>query len=292
MSNDKKSLDPNVVIVAIIGFVGTIIAALIGVFGSRTPTPTPTEPPAIVVTNTTMPTDVPTDTVPPGEPTSTPAPATDTPAPTFTFTPIPPVAIGSDWADGCISSLWISYSSKGPTDAFEDNNGCLLQPVSGFFANNGKLSFLYENRLSSAEVNGIFAPLPYSSGSVTVYVSLKSLDTSDIWMGVFSEPTIDSTGLLLTIPASNDVSSRPFGEFIMPGLEKITTTAVVNQGNGYGVKFEFSPGSIKAIVLPNVTATNQIPVSAAQKYIFIGYQAKNGTNRIDASFFDLVVTEQ
>ena len=288
---EKKGISPEI-IAALIGVAGTIVAGIFFSGGGGGSSESPATPVPIVITATSIPTAIPTDTVPPGASTSTPAPATDTPAPTFAFTPIPPVAIGSDWADGCISSLWIPYSSKGPADAFEDNNGCLLQPVNGFFANNGKLSFLYENRLSSAEVNGIFAPLPSSSGAVSVYISLKSLNTSDIWMGVFSEPTIDSKGLLLTIPASNDVSSRPFGEWLMPGLEKITTTAVVNQGNGYGAKFEFTPGSVKAIILPNVTATNQIPVSSAQKYIFIGYQAKNGTNRIDASFFDLVVTEE
>jgi hypothetical protein len=138
----------------------------------------------------------------------------------------------------------------------------------------------------------MFAPLPSTSGTVSIYVRLKELNTSDIWIGIFAEPTIDSAGLLMTIPASNDVSSRPFAEWIMPGLEKITTTGVVTQGNGYGVRFEYTAGSVKAIVLPNVTATNQIPVSSSQKYIFIGYQGKNGTNRIDASFFDLVVTEQ
>lgn len=293
MSNSpKRSMDPSIT-AAIIGVIGTIVVTVITIYANRpAPPPTAFPPTAILPTDAVAPTAIPTDTVPVGEPSSTPAPATDTPAPTFTLTPVPPVAIGDDWSQGCISSLWRPYSSKEPVSALAGDDGCLLQPVAGFETLDGRLSFIYEARLSSAEVHGMFAPLPTTNGTVSVYVSLKELNTSDIWIGVFADTSIDSAGLLMTIPAGNDVSSRPFAEWIMPGFEKITTTGVVTQGNGYGVRFEYTAGSVKAVVLPNVTATSQIPVSASQKYLFIGYQGKNGTNRINAAFFDLVVTEQ
>ena len=285
----KKEKSPEIT-AAWIGVAGTVVVTVVTIILTRPqPTPEPATPAPIVITATSMVTAVPTDTVPPGEPTSTPAP-TDTPEPTPTE--IPPVAIGQDWAQDCISSLWVPYSSVGPVDALDGLDGCFLQPVAGFEAAGGKLSFLYEARLSSAEVHGMFAPLPSENGTVSVYVNLKELNTSDIWIGVFADPSIDSAGLLMTIPAGNDVSSRPFAEWVMPGLEKITTTSVINQGNGYGVRFEYTAGSVKAVVLPNVTATKLIPVTASQKYLFIGYKGVNGTNRIDASFFDLVVTEQ
>lgn len=282
----KKTLDPTV-LAAIIGTIGTIAVAVITIFGNRpaSQTPSPTQVP-VVITVTSMPTAVPTDTVKPGDPTSTPAP-TDTPAPTPTFTEIPPPSIGQDWAQGCISSLWKPYSSKGSVDVIV-KEGCLSQPVKEFFANNGRLSFIYESRLSSAEVNGMFAPLPSSEGSVSVAVSLKDLNTSDIWIGIFAAPSIDSQGLLMTIPAGK-VGERPFVAWQMPGLEKITTTQVLNQGSGYGLQFKFTAGSVRALVLPNVFATNTYPVPSAEKWLFIGYQAKNGTNRIDASFFDFVI---
>ena len=254
---DQRSLDPTI-IAAVIGVAGTIIVTLISVYGNRAPAPQPTSVPltASFFTDTVSPSPVPTDTVPAGEATSTPAPATDTPEPTLTFTPVAPVPIGEDWADGCISSLWIPYPSD--TLVVDDGNGCLFQPVTGFFAENGKLSFIYEARLSSAEVHGMFAPLPSSNGAVSIYVNLKDLKIGDIWIGVFADSSINSPGLLMTIPAGN-VSLRSFAEWTMPGLEKITSTQPLNQGSGYGLRFEFTPGSVKAVVLPNVTATNSNP---------------------------------
>ena len=288
MSSEKRSIDLTTVIVAVIGLVGTIAAALITVYATR-PSDTPTQAPltAVVFTSTVTDTPAPTDTVPPGEPTSTPAP-TDTPMPepTSTFTAIPLVPIGEDWSKGCISSLWEPYSSTGPVDAIE-KDGCLSQPVMSFFAGNGRLSFLYEERLSSAAVQGLFAPLSVE-GTASVKVSLRDLDTSDIWIGIFAEPTIDSQGLLMSIPAGK-VGERPFVAWQMPGSKKITSTQFLNQGSGYGVKFEYNAGSVRAVVLPNVFATNTYPVSSSQKWLFIGYQAMNGNNRIDAWFFDLTI---
>jgi len=281
--SEKKGISPEIT-AALIGVAGTIIVAIFFTGGGgRSSEPPPTSAP-IVITATFMPTDtpLPTDTVPPGEPTSTPAP-TDTPAPTATE--VQPVLIGQDWAQGCISSLWRPYSSKGPVEVIE-KDGCLSQPVFSFFADGGKLSFIYEARLSSAEIQGMFAPLP-SEGSVSIYTSLRDLKTSDIWIGVFAEPSIDAQGLLMTIP-SGTVSEGPLVAWQMPGLEKITTTAGVSQGSGYGIRFDMGAGSVRATVLPNVFATNTYSVSSAQKWLFIGYQGRNGNNHIEASFFDLI----
>lgn len=286
-SGSPRKMDSTIV-AALIGVVGTIIVTVLTVFGDRLFSPEPTPIPTITAapSATYTYTPVPTDTVPPGEPTSTPAP-TDTPAPTLTATDIPPMPIGMDWTEDCISSLWQPYSSRGPVEAIE-RDGCLAQPVTVFFANNGRLSFIYESRLSSAEVNGLFALMPDSEGSVSLYVTLEDLNTSDIWVGLFSAPSIDSQGLLMTIP-SGSVSSRPFVAWQMPGLDKITTTQFLNQGSGYGVRFEFTAGSVRALVLPNVFATNTYPIPSTEKWLFIGFQAKNGTNRIVASFTGLAV---
>lgn len=286
-SGSPRKMDPTIV-AALIGVAGTLIVTVITVFGDRLFTSPPTPIPTMTTAASATPsfTPAPTDTVPPGEPTSTPAP-TDTPAPTPTATEVPPLPIGMDWTQGCISALWQPYSSKGSVEAIE-KDGCLAQPVTVFFANNGRLSFIYESRLSSAEVNGMFAPLPESEGSVSLYVRLDDLNTSDIWVGLFSAPSIDSQGLLMTIPSGN-VSSRPFVAWQMPRLDKITTTQFLNQGSGYGVKFEFTAGAVRAVVLPNVFATNMYPIPSTQKWLFIGFQAKNGTNRIEASFTGLAI---
>jgi hypothetical protein len=273
---------------AIITVVGGIIVAVISnQAGKSAPEPTPAPPAVIVITNTSAPTPtaIPTDAVLPGEPTSTPAP--DTPTPEPTFTPLSPPAIGQDWAQNCISALWKPYLSTGSVEVIE-KDGCLSQPVGVFFAGNGRLSFLYENRLSSAEVNGLFAPLP-ASGSVELKVYLRDLKNSNLWMGVFAEPTIDSKGLLMSIP-SGDVKKRPFVQWDMPGPVKVTSTADFQQNPGiYSIKFEFNNLSVRAVVMKNAFGTNTVPLVSAQKWLFIGYQGVNGTNRIEAEFFDLVV---
>src|SRR5690606_18507643 len=104
----KRSIDPTI-IAAVIGVMGTLCVTLISLFANRLfpePQPTPFPTWTFTATATITETPVPTDTVPAGEPTSTPAP--DTPTPEPTPTPIPP-AIGSDWANGCISVLWRPY---------------------------------------------------------------------------------------------------------------------------------------------------------------------------------------
>jgi hypothetical protein len=278
----RKSLDPTVM-AAIITVVGGILVTLISTLANKpAPSPTPGPPAVIVVTNTSVPTAVPTDTVPPGDPTSTPAPDTPTPLPTSTATLIP---VGVDWAGGCISTLWVPYPSSIQT---MEKDGCLSQPVGVFFAGNGRLSFLYENRLSSAEVYGLFAPLP-ASGTVELKVYLRDLKNSNLWMGVFAEPTIDSKGLLMSIP-SGDVKKRPFVQWDMPGPVKVTSTTDFQQNPGiYSIKFDFNNLSVKAVVMKNAFGTNTVPVISAQKWLFIGYQGVNGSNRIEAEFFDLVV---
>ena len=279
--NSKKRTDPAIT-AAIIGVIGTIVVTLITVFGNRQTPPPATEPPQVVNTIPYTLTVPPTDSIAPGESTSTPAP-TNTPEPTS----IPPVALGQDWAQGCISSLWKPYSSKGPIEAIE-KDGCLSQPVNVFFANASKLSFLYEARLSSAEVDGLFAPLPNSEGTVSLKVSVKDLNTSDIWVGIFTDASIDSQGLLMTIP-SGTIGEGPLVAWQMPGPEKITATGSLSQGMGYPITFEYNTGSARAIIPPNFFVTNTYPVPSAQKWLFIGYRGTNGTNRIDATFFDLVI---
>lgn len=287
MSNkpdSAKKMDPAIV-AALIGGVFTIIVTVITVFGDRlfapAPTPTPTFLPAtatFVPTSTFTP--APTDTVPPGEPTSTPAPPTETPVPP-TATPIP---IGSDWSNGCISTLWVPY----PASNQAASDGCYSQPVDVFFAGDGRLSFLYDGRLSSAEVHGLFAPLP-SSGSVDLQVYLRELKGGNMWMGVFAEPTLTSKGLLMTIP-SGDVNRRPFVQWDMPGPVKVLDTVFFQQNPPvYSIRFEFNNLSVRAVAMRNAFASNNVPVQSTQKWLFVGFQAVNGTNRIEADFFNLVI---
>jgi hypothetical protein len=288
---DPKEKSPNIQLISVIlGFVGTVLTVLATVYGpviQERLKEKPTSTPIVIVSETRAPTarptstPAPTDTVPPGEATSTPAP---------TETPVPPTAtaipIGSDWLNGCISSLWVPYPASLQTSV---RNGCYSQPLDVFYAQNGRLSFLYDGRLSSAEVHGLFAPLP-ASGTVELQVYLRELKNGNLWMGVFSEPSLSGKGLLMTIPAG-DVKRRPFAQWLMPGPEKVLDTVTFQQSPAiYSIRFNFNALSVNAVVMKNAFATSNVPVQSEQKWLFLGFQGMIGTNRLEAEFFDLKIT--
>lgn len=286
MSNNKRSIDP-AIIAALIGVTGTICVTIITLYVSRiapppqtTPLPTWTIPPAATLTNT----PVPTDTVPVGEPTSTPEP--DTPTPQPTFTPAPP-AIGSDWANGCISILWKPYPATIPTT---ENNGCLVEPVNVFFAADGRLSFSVSGRFDDPQVFGLFAPFP-ASGRVNLNTFLKTLQDGEVWVGIFAEPDIQSQGMVLVIPPG-DVKRRPFVQKTMPGQVEVRRTDSFSRNPPlYDVVFEFGNGSVTATLLGD-TVLDPVPFESAQQWLFVGYQVARGNNRIDAEFLNLFVQGQ
>ena len=283
----KKPLDSNV-IAAIITVIGGVATTLIITFANRTPAPPPTvaPPTAFFFTETVSPSPVPTDTVPAGEPTSTPAPVTDTPEPTLTFTLVPPVPIGQDWVDGCVSSLWVPY----PSDilAVDGGNGCLLEPVHVFSADGGSLDFLYERAGNGAtEIHGLFAPLP-ESGSVTVKVHLRELSNVDLWMGVFPEQNIDSKGLLLTIPSGNP-NRRVIVQKEVPSYDTLQTTQNLNQGTGFSFTFTFNALSARGELNPSVFVTNPVSIPSATKWLFLGYKGLTGSYRIEGEFFEFEI---
>jgi hypothetical protein len=252
---------------------------------SQPPTATPaqptwTVPPTSTITNT----PAPTDTVPAGDPTSTPEPHTPTPEPTFTAAP---PAIGSDWANGCISVLWRPYPDTIQTTA---NNGCLSEPINLFFAADGGLKFLANGRFDNTEVYGLFAPLP-ASGIVSIDTLLRTLQEGEVWMGVFAEPDIESQGMVIVIPPGN-VKQRPLVQKKMPGQSEIQQTAhFAKDPPLYNVVFEFGNGAVTTRILRD-TVFSAVPVGAGQQWLFVGYQVKRGSNRIDAEFLNLVVTGQ
>lgn len=288
MSASPKRIDPSI-IAAFIGVCGTLTVAVFSIFApqlfsQQTSTPFPTT--VFVITATDPPTAIPTDTVPPGDATSTPAPDTPTPVPTFSFTPIPAPLIGTDWVTGCISALWVPYypSSTLP----EPKDGCLPQPVDKFVANSGRLAFLYDDRVSTAEVHGLFALLP-ADGTASVKVLLKDLEKGEIWMGIFSAPDINSAGMILTIPPGN-INRRPIVQISMPLQERILESINFQQDPPvYDVFFSFNTSSVEANIMNNSLTMNPFALTSAQKWLFIGYQVKNGANRIGAEFYDLVV---
>ena len=285
MSGEKKSIDP-AVLAAIITVAGGIIVTLITTFANR-PSAQPPAPTAVstwtgVPTATIVNTAVPTDTVPAGEPSSTPAPPTATVAPSDTPQP---AALGEDWANGCISALWQIVPAG--VQAVPEN-GCLQQPVGDFTASNGRFSFLLNRKFSTAQVNGMFAPLS-AEGTVSLKVHLDILEKGEIWMGVFSEPSIDSPGVIMVIPPG-DVTKRLLVMKTMPGQSKGLQSKQYDQSSAvYDVKFTYKVGSVAVSAMNGSMVINPVPVASQKKWLFIGYQGLNGVNNIGASFFDLAL---
>ena len=278
---DSKNKINIAIIVALIGLIGTIGAALIGTYGKRDlPAPSPTLIPttAIAFTDTATPTFPPTNTALPDTPTSTPVLVTDTPVPTIT--PIPQ-AIGVDWLAGCISTLWRAYPSV-PTD--ERGDGCWREPVYVFSAENGDLDFLAERKGGFAETYGLFAPLP-ESGTVTFTVRLEHLENADLWMGVFAEPNLDSKGLLLTILNGN-VNKRSIVQKDPRTYETIQGTQVLSQGNGFLISFTVTPLSVSSRVNPHVFVWDPVSLPSPQKWIFLGYKGLRNTYHIEGTFLN------
>lgn len=288
MSKEKKSLDSNV-IAALIGVTGTIVVTLITVFANRpapqstvpTPFPTWTNVPTATIVNT----PIPTETVPVGEPTSTPAPASPTPEPTFT--PAPP-AVGGDWVNGCISALWQPYpTSIQPAE----QDGCLVQLVDKFYTSGGRLAFTYSGRVASAETYGLFAQLP-RDGTVDMSVLLTDITNGEVLIGIFSQPDIKSEGALLVFPASNNVKRQKVILRTTSPLEtgfSQTDKPLEADPPIYNVVFDFNSGSIKVRLQNGQVNLGSVPVVSADKWLFIGYRVLNGTNRLQAEFFSPVI---
>jgi hypothetical protein len=245
-----------------------------------TPPPVPTGTAAIVFTSTIAPTPVPTDTVPAGDPSSTPAPETPTPPPTPTLIP------GVDWATGCISAQWKPYPSVQTTE----NNGCLVEPIHYFFANDGRLTFLANGRFPDTQVYGMFAPLP-ANGTASIDVFLRALQDTEIWMGVFAEPDINSQGMIMVIPPG-DVKNRLLVQKTMPGQVQVQDTiSFAPPSPVYNVVFGFGNGSVSTTIMRGAVF-DPLPVNGTPQWLFVGFQVKKGNNRIDAEFLNLVIQEQ
>jgi hypothetical protein len=282
MSGEKKSIDP-AVLAAIITVAGGIIVTLISTFANRGTEPVPTAYPTWtnVPPPTMVDTAVPTDTVEAGEPTSTPEPATPTPDATFTPTPPP---IGADWVNDCISALWQAVPVSIQTG---QENGCLQQPIGDFTASNGRFSFLVNRRFSGGEIYGMFAPLG-NDGTVSLKVHLDVLDKGAIWMGVFSEPSTDSTGVIMYIP-SGDVNRRLLVMQPLPGNNKSSTEQFNQSSATYDVKFKYAVGTVQVLAMNDGVVFNPVPVTSANKWLFIGFRTENGNNALGAQFFELAI---
>lgn len=290
-SNDEpkgRKVDSTIVGAIITGVV-TIVVTVIGVFGPRLAAPPspPTETPlatpfpiwTIVPTGTITDTPVPTTTVETGEPTSTPAPDTPTPVPSATREP---PEIGEDWANDCISARWQAVPA---TDQTPQEDGCLQLPVGDFNISNSRLTFLVNRRFDGGEFHGLFAPLS-AEGTVRLKTHLDIVGKGEVWMGVFAEPSTDSAGVVMYIPAG-DITQRPLVKLTLPENSKNQSKPYTRTDATYDVKFTYTVGTVAVSAMSGSFVFNAIPVASNQKWLFVGYRSANGNNAIGASFFDL-----
>jgi hypothetical protein len=306
MSTNRR-IDP-AIIAALIGVMGTVCVTVISLYVSNfAPQPpqatAPVQPiwtvtPPATITNTAVP-PVPTDTVPVGDPTSTPVP--DTPTPEPTLTPVPP-AIGADWVNGCISVLWRPYPDLvQPTLG----NGCLAQPilfpeqVNLFFTENGSLKLQVNRRFDNTQIFGLFAPISLTgNGTVRIDTLLNRVQEGEIWMGIFAEPNLTSQGLVAVLPSGENMRNRPLVQKKMPEqveihrLESFPDDPTQDPPR-YSIVFELSNGEVRIQKL-SVSETEFSPIilNSAQPWLFVGYQVAPGNNRIEAEFLNLLVQPQ
>jgi len=287
MSGDtKRSMDP-AVLAAIITVVGGIVVTLITTFANRpTALPDPTVVPTWTVapTATMADTPVPTDAVAAGEPTSTPAPDTPTPEPTFTPTPPP---IGADWANNCISGLWKPYP---PSITAEQKDGCIVQLVDKFYTTEGRLAFTFSERVSGAQIYGLFAPLP-TDGTASIKFKLKSVIKGEVLIGIFAAPDVNSDGLFLVIPEGKGLDEQRMLIRTMPNKKTFAQTGqpIASASAEYDAFFDFNSGNVTVKLKDNQVNLGTVTVVSSEKWLFIGYQVLNGTNNVQAEFFDLAV---
>jgi hypothetical protein len=286
-----KKLDTTVTL-AIIGLISAAIVAAISnadkLANAFRPQPTAAIistaalPPTLEVPTATIPpTVIPTDTVPAGEPSSTPAPPTDTPTPTPA-----PIALGEDWPQNCISTLWQPYPV---IDTFPLGNGCLQQPIYFFETDNGRLNFQDDSKNSPSQVYGLFAPLPGSNGTVTVKVSLRELSKADLLMGVYPEQDLNSDGLLMAIPAGDVKKGKILQKLSYNDYKSIDNTAPIDQRDGYTITFTYTGSSVTASV-PGVYTFDKVTVGSP-KYIFLGYRKLGPVYTADGTFISLDVKQ-
>jgi len=169
-------------------------------------------------------------------------------------------------------------------------NGCWKPPVLIYSANSGKLSFLYERTGSGpVDIYGLFAPLP-ESGSVTFTISFNDLTNVDILMGVFGSQDLNTQGLLMNIPASNNTKKSVIAQKdSVTVYTTLQSTSPLAQGSGFSFTFTFTPNSASGMVNPSVFVTNPVSIPSAQKYLFLGYRGAPGRYRISGAFSDLQI---
>lgn len=265
----NKKTNP-LIVVAWIGFLGSVLVALIGTIGTNLSLigAAGSEDNNISIATST----------------STITPTTSPNSNEIINVPVVPLV--KDWREGCISKLWLTYPST--IQAQDKGNGCWQEPIHAFSAENGELDFLYERQKGAEEIYGLFAPLPIERGSLNLTIRLRDLSNADLLIGIFSQPEVKSPGLMMMM-LNGGVESNVFIQKDTKTYETILGSQKIFQGTGYSITFEFDDLSVRSVINPSVFFIDPFSLPSSQKYLFLGYKGLRGYYRIEGTFlnFDL-----
>jgi hypothetical protein len=261
-------------VIAMIGVVGTIIAAIISVTPqiyelTRNPTDTPIPTLTFTLEPTTLPTETPTELLPTDTATQIP------PTPTETITPSPtPVDPGIACLD-----RWQVISSN-PDLAVTDGAGNCAQasvPALGISASKAGINF-GKNSLREQGTFGIATSLP-ADATVTLQVEFMVLTQGEFWIALSNTPNPENNMMILALQPStgevriySDQTSRysyasKYSELlqntilspsVLPYTYKIT---FVISGNRVNTKIHSTTLPVQSVNLP--------------KYLFLGFTNKS-----------------
>lgn len=257
------------VLIAILGLVGVLGGALIGILPQIIPpTPTQTVTPA---TSTSTATLVPTITW-----TGVPSPmalpvvtqtsvVTSTPSPT----PVSFLAPGQDWLSNCISGLWIPYPNTG---FLLDDQNCWQQPLLGFATTGGILSIRSTQTVRTANLYGMLLPLEQETSVSIDLASVPNFVQSQLWVGII-DGTAFRTGIIVIYSADENLirEIKPGASYLMSNDEQII------QSNRYGLTFDLDRNEISIPV--NIGYAFNTAVEYRDPHLFIGYLLLPGNSQ-------------
>ena len=278
-SSDKNSqsiFSNPTVMIALIGMIGTIVAALIGVLPLLTksePTAEPAAPPAPAFTETIPPTTAP----PTITPTEVPPTGTATempPTPTETIIPSPtPVDPGI----ACLNR-WNAISSNSDLANPDPSGNCSSAgfPELGISTTGDDLIF-GKNGFREQGVFGISTSLP-SKAVIRMKVKLGILTQGEFWIALSNTPTPEDNMMIIALQPKNG-EIRTYINQTNNFSRRITWDALVentNYGNGptytYDLVINTSANTVD-------TRINFFDIDDAivnlPNYLFIGYQNKS-----------------
>lgn len=292
-----------------VGQIGTIIVAVITVWGGLCASGITCPPPAAPAPTISPTVSAPSSQTvePPSTHTSTPVSAiltsTATLQPTRTFTPsvtsppkasetpIPtlvstalPLNPGEDWKNDCISSVWSVFSKDRLLEKPESN--CWPQPVNGAFSTyNKNFQVFGSGSTSTAYYSGIIIDLP-TPAEIRFRLRLNQITTSEaeLWFMILSANDPYAEGIKIGSASRSIQPGKMKFDFIAPGVN-FRTDFLPTLNSDYLFTIEVASGNVRVTI--NSASYGPFPISFMNRKFFIGYRPLSAASYwIDATILD------